>query len=85
MELKNFDFRQKLMFHPEHLIALRNGERPFPITCEIDLTNLCNHDCYFCVVKEMREEHKTSLEKLYCAYGTELIITRKIFSKLCCA
>ena len=62
MELKNFDFRQKLMFHPEHLIALRNGKRPFPITCEIDLTNLCNHDCYFCVVKEMREEHKTSLE-----------------------
>lgn len=62
MELKNFDFKQKLMFHPEHLIALRNGERPFPVTCEVDLTNLCNHDCYFCVVKEMRKEHKVSLE-----------------------
>lgn len=62
MELKNFNFRQKLMFHPEHLIALRTGARPFPVTCEIDLTNLCNHDCYFCVVKEARETHKTSLE-----------------------
>lgn len=62
MELKNFDFKQKLMFHPEHLIALRTGKRPFPVTCEIDLTNLCNHDCYFCVVKEAREAHRTSLE-----------------------
>lgn len=62
MELKNFDFKQKLMFHPEHLIALRTGTRPFPVTCEIDLTNLCNHNCYFCVVKEARETHKTSLE-----------------------
>lgn len=62
MELKNFNFRQKLIHHPEHLIALRNGERPFPTTCEIDLTNLCNHDCYFCVVKEARETHRTSLE-----------------------
>lgn len=62
MELGNFDFKKKLIFHPEHLIALRTDERPFPVTCEIDLTNFCNHDCYFCVVKDDREAHKASLE-----------------------
>lgn len=62
MEFKNFDFKQKLMYHPERLMALKNGERTFPVTCEIDLTNLCNHNCNFCIVKDMREEHKVSLK-----------------------
>lgn len=62
MELKNFNFKQKLIFHPEHLIALRAGERLFPVTCDIDLTNRCNHNCYFCYAKKARETQKASLK-----------------------
>lgn len=62
INLNNFDFKQKLMHHPEHLIALRDGLRPFPVTMEIDLTNLCNHNCYFCVVKNLREQYKVALD-----------------------
>lgn len=62
LEFGNFDFSRKLMHHPEHLIALREGKRPFPVTFEIDLTNLCNHSCYFCVAKEMRDTHQNTLD-----------------------
>ena len=62
IEFGNFNFAQKLIHHPEHLIALRGEERPFPVTFEIDLTNLCNHSCYFCIAKELRDTHKNTLD-----------------------
>ena len=47
MKLKNFDFTQKVYLHPEHVIKLKNNQRPFPMTIEVDLTNHCNHKCSF--------------------------------------
>ena len=48
MELKNFDFTKKIFFHPEKIVEYQKGNRPFPITIEVDLTNRCNHRCSFC-------------------------------------
>lgn len=63
MKLKNFNFTQKLIYHPEHLVKLHNGERPFPITAEVDLTNLCNHNCSFCMVHDFIRSNLNTLEK----------------------
>lgn len=48
MDLKNFDFTKKIFFHPEKIVAYKEGKRPFPTTIEVDLTNRCNHRCSFC-------------------------------------
>lgn len=52
MKLHNFDFSKKLFFHPEQIVDYKQGKRPFPVTVEIDLTNLCNHKCNFCFYAE---------------------------------
>jgi radical SAM protein with 4Fe4S-binding SPASM domain len=52
LDLHNFDFTKKIFFHPEKIVAYKNGERPFPTTIEIDLTNRCNHRCSFCFYAE---------------------------------
>ena len=46
--IKPFDHTFKLLHHPHHLASLVDGGRPFPIHLEVDLTNVCNHSCYFC-------------------------------------
>lgn len=43
-----FNFSKKLFFHPERIVAYKQGERPFPVTMEIDLTDNCNHKCVWC-------------------------------------
>ena len=43
-----FDFSQKLFCHPEQIVEYKRGNRPFPITMEVDLTNNCNHKCEWC-------------------------------------
>jgi len=52
LDLGVFDFGKKILFHPEKIAAYKNGERPFPTTVEIDLTNRCNHRCSFCFYAE---------------------------------
>ena len=52
LELLNFDFTKKILYHPEKITEYKNGKRPFPITIEIDLTNRCNHRCSFCYYAE---------------------------------
>ena len=62
MKLKNFDFTQKVYLHPEHIIKLKNNERPFPMTIEVDLTNHCNHRCSFCCWGEDIAVDKSTLD-----------------------
>ena len=62
MHLHNFDFSKKILFHPEQLAAVRGGARPFPITLEVDLTNICNHDCSFCFYAEHLSKSNASLD-----------------------
>lgn len=64
LNLHNFDFTKKILYHPEKITSYKNGERPFPITIEVDLTNRCNHRCSFCFYAEHIgvEADKPSLE-----------------------
>ncbi|AFS83785.1 radical SAM protein [Candidatus Nitrosopumilus sediminis] len=62
MELQNFDFTKKILFHPEKITEYKQGKRPFPITLEIDLTNKCNHRCSFCNYAEHIETSRDSLK-----------------------
>ena len=62
MKLKNFDFAQKVYLHPEHTVKLKNNERPFPMTIEVDLTNHCNHRCSFCCWGEDIAVDKSTLD-----------------------
>lgn len=39
---------QKLLFHRDRIEASLRGELTFPISVEIDLSNVCPHDCPFC-------------------------------------
>jgi len=63
MKLENFDFSKKVKLHPEQISSLKDGNRPFPLTIELDLTNHCNHRCSFCVWGEHIAVDKSSLEK----------------------
>jgi len=62
MELGNFDFNKKIFYHPENIVAFKEGKRPFPVTLEIDLTNRCNHRCSFCFYAEHISINKDSLD-----------------------
>ena len=50
--VENFDFSKKILYHPEKITAYKEGQRPFPTTIEVDLTNRCNHRCSFCYYAE---------------------------------
>jgi radical SAM protein with 4Fe4S-binding SPASM domain len=63
MKLRNFDFSKKVLLHPEQISNIKIGNRPFPLTVELDLTNHCNHRCSFCVWGEHIAVDKSSLEK----------------------
>ncbi|MBF0304266.1 MAG: radical SAM protein [Alphaproteobacteria bacterium] len=62
MELRNFDFSRKVFYHPERVAAHKAGERPFPVTVEIDLTNRCNHRCAFCYYAETVATDRSTLD-----------------------
>ena len=61
--IKNpFDHTFKLLYHPDHLHKVLNGERPFPIHLEVDLTNVCNHACSFCNMADTLATDNTILD-----------------------
>jgi radical SAM protein with 4Fe4S-binding SPASM domain len=62
VELHNFDFSRKIFFHPEKVHAAATGERPFPTTLEVDLTNRCNHRCSFCFYAEHIATDRSTLD-----------------------
>lgn len=47
MEISPFS-PQKLLFHRDKVEASLRGEMVYPISVEIDLSNVCPHDCPFC-------------------------------------
>lgn len=60
--LHNFDFSKKVFFHPEKIVAYKQGKRPFPTTLEVDLINICNHRCSFCNCSETLSRDRSSLD-----------------------
>jgi len=62
MKLYNFDFSKKIFFHPEKIVEYKQGKRPFPTTLEVDLTNRCNHRCFFCYSPKYLKTRQASLD-----------------------
>lgn len=60
--MSSFDFAKKIQAHPEHIAKIKNGKRPFPITLELDLTDRCNHRCFFCYTPEDDKKTKAQAE-----------------------
>lgn len=53
----------KILNHFDRLSALVRGELVYPITVEIDPTNVCNHRCAWCVSIEAHNEQHISIER----------------------
>ena len=53
----------KILNHIDRLQRLVRGELVYPITVEIDPTNLCNHRCAWCVSMEAHTGEKLGLDR----------------------
>jgi radical SAM protein with 4Fe4S-binding SPASM domain len=56
MELTPF-IPLKLLRHSEKVQQMLAGERVYPISVEIDLSNICNHSCPWCSFNGFRQEN----------------------------
>ena len=54
MNLKQFN-PMKVLNHWDTLMAVINKTNPSPISCEIDPSNLCNHNCIWCMYDHFRK------------------------------
>lgn len=63
--MKQLDVRQfssdKILKHLDRVNEWLSGGNPFPVTVELDMTNLCNHRCPECVVNYFRVSDNDSL------------------------
>jgi len=56
----------KVMFHFDRLRDIVKGDMPAPVTVEIDPSNICNHNCVWCMFADFKKERPVSIpqEKL---------------------
>lgn len=47
----------KLLRHAPKVEAMLAGERVYPVSVELDLSNICNHGCPWCSFNGFRQEH----------------------------
>lgn len=55
MNLKQFN-PVKILNHWQTINDIVKGKNPPPVSCEIDPSNLCNHDCVWCMYHSFRKE-----------------------------
>lgn len=60
MDMRQFS-SDKILKHLDRVNAWLNGENPFPITVELDVTNVCNHHCPECVGRYFQDKNYDSL------------------------
>lgn len=60
MNLRQFN-PMKILNHWSTLDAILKGWNPPPVSCEIDLSNQCNHDCIWCMYKDFKKEKSVLL------------------------
>ena len=53
----------KIFQHLDRLAQWQRGEKPVPVTVEIDSTNLCNLKCYYCSFGEYIKNDRVSLNR----------------------
>jgi len=46
--MSNIYSTNKIIYHPELLVAMKKGEQPYPIQLHLMPDNRCNHNCVFC-------------------------------------
>lgn len=54
---------EKLVFHPEKVLSLKNGEPQFPIHATLSLGNYCNHKCLWCTAYEYQLDKANLIKK----------------------
>ena len=56
----------KLIYHPEKLVGLKNNTNAFPSFATLSLGNYCNHGCSWCSTAYFREAeaNKINYEKI---------------------
>lgn len=60
MDVRQFS-SDKILKHLDRVKAWLNGENPFPITVELDVTNVCNHRCPECVGRYFQDKSYDAL------------------------
>lgn len=58
-ELDNVFFKYKILTYPDILNSLVKGEDVNPINLEINLTNVCNHNCVWCTYGYLHKNNDT--------------------------
>lgn len=53
----------KILNHLDRIEALDEGKKPFPVSCEIDPSNLCNHKCVWCYFAKSRKSIQENIPK----------------------
>ncbi len=59
MSFLSFD---KIMYHPEHIVAVKDATPIFPVHATISLGNYCNHRCLWCTAYEYQLDSATLLD-----------------------
>lgn len=54
----------KIFYHPEHVIAARDGRLSYPVHVNIDTTNYCNHRCLWCSAYEEQKENHHDIDSV---------------------
>jgi sulfatase maturation enzyme AslB (radical SAM superfamily) len=73
MKLKQFS-PMKILNHLELASSIVRGENPYPVSFEMDLSNICNHDCVWCMYKDfMRKNHAMMPERTSFSIVEEII------------
>jgi MoaA/NifB/PqqE/SkfB family radical SAM enzyme len=60
--MANFLSFDKIMYHPEHLVAIKESKKIFPVHATISLGNFCNHKCLWCTAYEYQLDKATLLD-----------------------
>lgn len=53
----------KLIAHSDKIHQLLNGKIPTPVRIVLEPTNLCNHNCFFCIYSSFRYKNKVYLSR----------------------
>lgn len=61
--LGQYDVRAKVMDHLGTLLDLKEARRPFPVSAEIHLSNVCNHRCHFCEAEQYLQANHTLMDQ----------------------
>jgi len=62
MNLRQFN-PIKILNHWRTLKLILGGKNPPPISCEIDPSNLCNHDCIWCMYHDFNKQNNVIMRR----------------------